>query len=533
MKNLVFLILLIALPVFSFGQVKSDSVSEKLKLSAVGFPVKPFTDTLFFIYTKVGSFSASDRAKAITEKIQRLYDDYEFQPDSLTINKTETNVEIVYHDLVVMSINEADALPFTKSRQELAVEYKDKISKSIADARKENSILNIAIHIGTIVLILASLFVVISLNNKLFKKLNEKIATSNERLLTGIRFNGYPLLSRKRQLHLIQGLLNVMKYLVVVVVFYLAIPLLFSVFPWTRGFAEILLGWIVTPLKHILDSLVGYVPNFFTIVVIAIVTHYAIKLLKFIADEIESGAITLPGFYPDWANTTFNVVRFLLYAFSFTVIFRYLPGSDSPIFRGVSVFLGVLFSFGSTSATANTIAGLVITYMRPFKIGDRVKIGEFSGDVIEKSLLVTRIRTIKNEEISIPNAEILSHHTINYTTASHDLGLILHADVTIGYDVHWKQVHQLLIEAALLTNEIVKEERRRPYVFQTSLDDFYVRYQINAYTNQSHKMASIYSELYQNILDKFHGAGIEMVSPHYQVEREVIKTTIPELVKQG
>ena len=249
--------------------------------------------------------------------------------------------------------------------------------------------------------------------------------------------------------------------------------------------------------------------------------------------KLKVGAITLPGFYPDWANTTFNVVRFLLYAFSFTVIFRYLPGSDSPIFRGVSVFLGVLFSFGSTSATANTIAGLVITYMRPFKIGDRVKIGEFSGDVIEKSLLVTRIRTIKNEEISIPNAEILSHHTINYTTASHDLGLILHADVTIGYDVHWKQVHQLLIEAALLTNEIVKEERRKPYVFQTSLDDFYVRYQINAYTNQSHKMASIYSELYQNILDKFHGAGIEMVSPHYQVEREVIKTTIPELVKQG
>src|SRR5260370_891518 len=136
MKNLVFLTLLIALPVFSFGQVKNDSVSEKLKSSAIGFPVKPFRDTLFFIYTKVGSFSASDRANAITEKIQRLYDDYEFKPDSLTLNKTETNVEIVYHDLVVMSINEADALRFTKSEQELAVEYKHKINKSIADTRK-------------------------------------------------------------------------------------------------------------------------------------------------------------------------------------------------------------------------------------------------------------------------------------------------------------------------------------------------------------------------------------------------------------
>src|SRR5260370_19943875 len=227
---------------------------------------------------------------------------------------------------------------------------------------------------------------------------------------------------------------------------------------------EKLIGWIVTPLKHVLTSLISYVPNLFTILVIVVVTHYVIKLLKYLANEIERGALTLPGFYSDWANTTFNIARFLLYSFMFTVIFRYLPGSDSPVFRGVSVFVGVLFSFGSTSATANTIAGLVITYMRPFKIGDRVKIGEFSGDVIEKSLLVTRIRTIKNEEISIPNAEILSHHTINYTTASHDLWVILHADVTIGYDVHWKQVHQLLIEAALLTNEIVKEERRKPYV---------------------------------------------------------------------
>ena len=83
------------------------------------------------------------------------------------------------------------------------------------------------------------------------------------------------------------------------------------------------------------------------------------------------------------------------------VIFPYLPGSDSKIFQGVSVFLGFLFTFGSAGSLSNVMAGLVLTYMRLFKLGDRVKIGEVVGDIIERSLLVTRIRTIKNEIIII------------------------------------------------------------------------------------------------------------------------------------
>lgn len=182
---------------------------------------------------------------------------------------------------------------------------------------------------------------------------------------------------------------------------------------------------------------------------------------------------------------------------------------------------------GSSSAISNAVAGLVITYMRPFKVGDRIKIGEVAGDVIEKSLLVTRIRTIKNEDITLPNSTVLSGHTINYTTAAQELGLILHTSVTIGYDVPWKQVHELLLKAALATEGIMKDEKHKPFVLQTSLDDFYVAYQLNAYTNESNRMAAIYSGLHQNIQDQFNEAGVEILSPHYRAARDGNMTTIP------
>jgi small-conductance mechanosensitive channel len=164
--------------------------------------------------------------------------------------------------------------------------------------------------------------------------------------------------------------------------------------------------------------------------------------------------------------------------------------------------------------------------MRLFKLGDRVKIGEVIGDVIEKSLLVTRIRTIKNEIISIPNTTVMSSHTVNYSSDSKEKGLILNTTVTIGYDVPWKNMHQALLDAADRTDLILKEPE--PFVLQTSLDDFYVSYQINAFTNEANLQAVIYSQLHANIQDCCNEAGIEILSPHYRAGRDGNHTTIPE-----
>ncbi len=314
--------------------------------------------------------------------------------------------------------------------------------------------------------------------------------------------------------------------LVLFFTFYLALPLLFGIFPETRAWAAVLWRLVANPAGSIALGIWNYLPKLFTVIVIIWVARYAVKLLKFLSLQIARGTLVIKGFYPEWAQPTFAIVRFLLYAFVFVVIFPYLPGSDSPIFKGVSLFLGVLFSLGSSSAIANVIAGLVITYMRPFKIGDRIKLGEVTGDVIDKTFLVTRIRTIKNEEITVPNSTVMSNYTVNYSTSSRDLGLILNTTVTIGYDAPWQKVHELLIAAAKETEGILKD--KEPFVLQISLDDFFVTYQLNAYTDQAQAMAAIYSRLHQMIQDKFNQAGVEIVSPHYRAMRDGNKPAMPQ-----
>lgn len=511
----------------SIRKYKKLQQIDDLKASSTGFPVAPFGDTLFTIHTRIGSFTAKERAESISAKIRKLYDNNTFDPDSLSVNISENSAEITHYDIMVMSVNELEALWFDRNPEDLAAEYKDIIRIAITDERDANSYLNIAWRIGVIILIIIAIYFAIVLINKLFKKLNVWLSTLKDSALQGIKFRGYQFLDSDRELQVILFLTNILRLVIIVFSLYFALTLLFLVFPWTQGIAETLFDWVANPLKSVFGGFIGYLPNLFTILVIAGVTHYAVRFLKFVAGEVESGSLEIPGFYPDWARPTLNIVKFLVYAFSFIIIFPYLPGSDSPIFQGVSVFLGVLFSLGSSTAISNAVAGIVITYMRPFKNGDRVKIGEHTGDVIEKSLLVTRIRTIKNEDITIPNASILSGHTINYTTSAQHLGLILHTGVTIGYDVPWKKVHELLISATAETKGILKGEKHKPFVLQTSLDDFYVTYQLNAYTDQAHRMAAIYSELHQNIQDKFNEGGVEILSPHYRAARDGNMVTIP------
>jgi len=310
------------------------------------------------------------------------------------------------------------------------------------------------------------------------------------------------------------------------ILFYIYLPLVFSFFPWTRGWTAVLFEYVMRPIYLVWEALTTFLPNLFFIVIIASVAFYAIKLLKFIFTEIGRETIELPGFYPDWAEPTYKITRFLMIAFTTVVIFPYLPGAQSPAFQGISIFLGVLFSLGSTSAVANMVGGIVLTYTRAFQIGDRVKIGDAIGDVMEKTLLVTRVRTIKNVDISIPNAMVLSSHIVNFSSSAQEHGLILHTAVTIGYDVPWRQVHELLLAAAVATTPILKEPK--PFVLQTSLDDFYVSYELNAYTDQPAVMARTYSELHQNIQDKFNEAGVEILSPHYGAMRDGNRSAIPD-----
>ena len=499
---------------------------EFLKKSTKGYPVVGVLgDTLFHIYSKRGELSAKDRAEILTKKIHELYKDDYFNTDSLKVFETADNYTIQYGKTIVLSLNETDALWHDKNLSELGNEYKIKIADSIKKAKYENSLSRTLIRTGLVLLVILLTWLLIWLIRLGNRRLMNSINSNKEKWLKKLAYKDYTFLNEEQKYQIILFITKLLRWFVYIVLIYISLSAIFSIFPITRGWADKLIQYILSPLKSIFIGIWNYLPNLFSILAIYFVMKYFIKFVKYIFTEIDSEKLKVSGFHADWAMPTFSIVKFLLYAFMFVLIFPFLPASDSNIFKGVSVFIGVLFSLGSHSSIANVVAGLVITYMRPFKVGDRIKIGDVTGDVIEKTLLVTRLRTPKNEEVTIPNSSVLSGNTVNYSTMARTVGLIIHTTVTIGYDVPWKKMHQALLNAADRTEAILKEPK--PFVLQTSLDDFYVSYQINGYTRETNRFNRIYSSLHQNIQDCCNEMGIEIMSPHYRAQRDGNNTTIP------
>lgn len=512
---------------------EAERVSQKkvridsLKKITSGYPVIGFfNDTLFLLYSKLGSFSPKDRADAINKRIHTLGGSINFNENSLRVENAETTEDIVVDQTIVMSVTETDALWNNTTKEDLANQYKTIINNAVLKYKEETNYFNIAKKVGLALLVLLIIAALVKYISKFFAWTAIKIQLQEDKKIKGIQLKNYTLFDARRQVNVLLLVNRVLKWFAIILSIYIALPVLFGIFPWTENFAETLKGYILNPVKNILWSFWNYLPDLITIIIIIIVFRYILRGIKFLRDEIARGNLQLTGFYPDWAAPTYQIIRVLLVAFMFVVMWPYLPGSDSPIFKGVSVFLGFLFTFGSAGSLSNAMAGIILTYMRLFTIGDRIKIGEVSGDVIEKSLLVTRIRTPLNEIISIPNSNVMNSHTINYSSEASVKGLIIHTVVTIGYDVPWKDVHSALVDAALRTDLVLKEPL--PFALQTGLEDFYVTYELHAYIREANRQGSIYSELHQNIQDVFNERGIEIMSPHYRAERDGNESTIPK-----
>ena len=344
--------------------------------------------------------------------------------------------------------------------------------------------------------------------------------------LPELRIQQFTLVDRGNWLRVSSLLLRAVRLVLLLLAFYFYLPIVFSLFPPTWGIAVQLIDYVVQPLTFVAKAVLDYLPKLFFVVVIVAATKVLLRLLALLFRALTEGKIVIQGFYADWAKPTFNLVRLLVIAFAFVVVFPYLPGSSSPAFQGVSIFLGVLLSLGSSSAISNVIAGLVLTYMRPFQLGDYIRVNELEGDVVEKTLFVTRLRTVKYVEINITNSQIIGQPIINYSTMARQGGIVLHTSVTIGYDAPWATVEALLIEAARRSPRILSSPE--PFVLQTALQDFYINYELNAWTDDPHHMALAYSELHRHIQDCFNEAGVEIMSPHYAALRDGNATSIPE-----
>ena len=485
-------------------------------------PVLLDTKQILTVSTGLLSFTPRERARAISDRLDKVSRDRLLPVDKVAVVEAETTSDIVLQDRVLMTVTEADAKVAGKTRQELAQGYADTIRDALIAYRSERNIKSLLIDTAQALGVTAVLVVVLLGIRRTVPWLQARITAWKGTYIRTLRFQSIELVHEDQMVALLLSMVRFIRLVLVLGLLYLYIPLVLSFFPMTEGMAARLFGYIETPVVKVWQGVTTYLPNIFFILVITVCTWYVIRFSRFLFHEVEKQNIALPGFYPDWALPSFKITRFLIIAFAVVVAFPYLPGSDSPAFKGVSVFLGVLFSLGSSSAIANVVAGTILTYMRAFNVGDRVKIADTMGDVIEKTLLVTRVRTAKNADITIPNSMVLGSHIINYSSSAQ---LILHTTVTIGYDVPWRQVHELLIAAARATDRIMVDPK--PFVLQTALNDFSVSYELNAYTDAPSSMASVYSALHANIQDRFNEAGVEIMSPHYSTLRDGNMTTIP------
>jgi small-conductance mechanosensitive channel len=482
------------------------------------WPVVMGPDTLFTLSTRLGAYSAAQRASAISGRLRDAARDPLLLGDTVGVVPGTAGYDLVIGSRVLMTVTAADAEAAGMEHAALAAELSQRMQAALRTATYDASLRAIMVGVALTILATAAAWLLIRLILTGFARLEALVRRWHGTRIRSVKFQKLELLSAARIIRALLWLVRVTRVVLVLLVAYVYLPLVLSFFPWTRPYAGRLLEYVGAPFAAVGGALLDYLPNIFFIAVIVLVTVYLLKVIRFFFAALEAGTISIGGFYAEWAIPTYQIVRFVVLVFAAIVIFPYLPGTDTRAFQGIGVFLGLLISLGSASAFANIVGGIVLIYMRPFQVGERVKIADTIGFVVEKTLLSTRVRTIKNVDITIPNSMVLGSHIINFSSSAAERGVVLHTSVTIGYDVEWRRVHALLIGAARGMEGIL--ESPEPFVLQTSLDDFAVTYELNAYTDLPLRVPFLTSELHARIQDAFNAAGVEIMSPAYTALRD-------------
>ncbi len=511
-------VVLLALPLAA-QQSESDQL-------ATGFPVVLEGRTVALVYAPKDGISPADRARAITQRLEEFARNRSMSPDLIQAEELSGHGTIIFaRNNVLMLVTDGDAAAAHLAKSELAAQTAASMRDAVRQYRNDWSAKNVFKYILYVLAVTAVLIALLFWLASLYRATRRRILTWTKSLRQkDLAFSA--VLTPRRVAAVLLAAQGGLRWVLVVLLFQAYVTALFSIFPGTAGLVVSFYSWIFAPLQVLWAEFVGYLPNLFFVIVISLITFYILKLNRLVFLEIRDGKIKFSRFDADWAEPSSKLVSIVIFSLAVIVVFPYLPGSSSPAFKGISILFGVLLSFGSGSAVANIISGAMLTYMRPYHVGDRVKIADTVGDVAEKGLLVTRVRTIKNVFITIPNAAILNAHILNYSTSARDVGVIVHSSVTIGYDTPWRRVHELLIAAAEATPGSLNHPR--PFVFQTALNDFFVNYQINVYTADANHMDDIASALHQNIQDQFNAAGVEIMSPHYTSLRDGNTIAIPD-----
>ena len=466
------------------------------------------------------TFPAKRRAREISKRIKHFAADPEFDPATLELRDIEGATGIYAGDEALIYVFKGDAsLEGALSPRLIAKKlYLPKIQESITFYRLERDPKVLFMDGFYAILRTVLLFLSVWLVVWGFRKIHQLVEQRFKRKIEQLEEKSKKILQARQLWTLIKTLLKITQVVLLLALVYLFMTLVLDLFPWTRYVSRPLLGYLINPLVIIGRALLDYLPNLFFLVILVALLRLILKLTRTFFSEIDRGNISLPGFYADWAWPTYRIVRIIIVIIGAVVAYPYIPGSGSEAFKGITLLLGVLLSLGSTSLIANILAGYTMTYRRAFTVGDLVRIDDNLGEITEVRLLVTRMRSLKNEEVVIPNSTILNGEVVNYSSMTDEKGLILHTSIGIGYEVPWRQVEAMLLAAADKTEGLL--DHPQPFVLKSKLGDFGVTYELNAFSNFAEQMPRIYSELHGHILDVFNDNGVAIMTPHYTGDPE-------------
>jgi small-conductance mechanosensitive channel len=461
-------------------------------------------------------YTAAERARAIQDRIIEFASDRNAPVDTLSLAEARRGSEIRAGSVVILTVTDADAAVEDLSRPVLADATLQVLKRSVETWREQRSLRVLLRHGGYALAATIALSVVVWLLFQGFRHLRALMRLQAGARVKAVKFGAFEVIRAEHLRGAVQGAVRLLFWFVLLWAIYLYLEFVLPLFPWTRPIGERLLQLVIDPLTTLGLSFVGALPNLAFLVVLFFVVRYLLKLGRMFFLAIEHNSLHFESFDAEWAMPTYKMLRIFVVAFAVVVAYPYIPGSDSAAFKGVSVLLGVIFSLGSSSVIGNIIAGYTMTYRRAFRKGDRIKVGEVCGDVVDSTVLVTTLRTPKNELVVVPNSEILSKSIVNYSALARKQGLLLYTTVGIGYETPWRQVEAMLVMAADRTEGLLRDPP--PFVLQTGLGDFCVTYELNAATADASSMARQYSALHANILDVFNEYGVQIMTPNYEAD---------------
>lgn len=474
----------------------------------------------------LSSFPAEKRAEAIRERIKSVAADGSFPSGDLRVEATENGAVIRAGESALMLVIDADAQLEQTTRDNLATLHLLRIQRAIDDfrqARKPDALLKAGLYSAGATVLLALGIAILLVLNRWLDKAVSKLLKSRVR---SVDIQSFEILRLDTIWKVMHGLVLAIGAVTIVVSVYAYLQYVLALFPWTRSISNDLFDLAAGAGERLGKSLASVIPDLVILVLIYYLARFILRRVKNFFEAVEQRRVAFTQFEPEWALPTYKLVRVLIVAFAFIVAYPYIPGSETPAFKGISIFIGLVVSLGSSTAISNFIAGYLMTYRRVFKVGDRVKVGEVIGEVVAVRLQVTHLRTNKNEEITIPNSQILNTDVTNYSSLASTQGLILHTTVGIGYETPWRQVEAMLCSAGQRTAGVLTEPG--PFVLLPKLGDFAVTYELNVYIRDTRRIAKTYAELHRNILDVFNEYGVQIMTPAYEGDPEQPKVVAPE-----